>query len=110
MTQTAGEDESLLLSCLDLSISGEFFLTSEQGEIILDIYRRRKMPLLQAVERYLPQMVSSHEACKFVLQSVSIEEAVELRRKMGSLFRYDNYSLNNNLRCLSYTSYCIDFW
>jgi len=35
-----------------LSVLGEFYLTSEQGERIVDVYRRRKVPMLVAVERY----------------------------------------------------------
>lgn len=87
MTTTLKSEEEKVNVMATLQSSSDLFLTCEQAETLLKNFRDRQQHWISTVEKMLPQMSNTQEACRFLAQNLKFDDIVKLRLRMGFKFK-----------------------
>ena len=79
--------EEQKVEALSLSFASDLFLTCEQAEVMIQNFKGHDERWLQTVQRILPNLVTTFEACRFLAQNMTFKEIMMLRMRWGSYFR-----------------------
>jgi hypothetical protein len=57
-----------------MAVAGDFFLTCEQAENLMDNFCDSQDAKLAAVSHFLPQMATAVDACRLLSQNLTVHE------------------------------------